>query len=415
MAAARILVVDDDVETRQLLGEELRDPAALLATAQDLSEQNAVRETDAASKDGTGLNRVKRELEESQALHRVVIESSRDLIAVLDLEGTIRLVSRSAENLLGYTQQELLGRPFGDLVHPEDLEDAAKALRDALSSEESALTVVRVRTSDGSYRLLEGIASAGFGLDSIPTFIVISSRDVTERVRLEQHVRDAQKMEAVGRLAGGVAHDFNNLLMVIRGYGEQVRRRVGRGEDVADDLEEMLAAVARAADLTGQLLALGRRQVLDPEALDLGEALSETTELLRRLIGEDIELQTTAPSEPVLVRVDRTQIEQVIVNLAVNARDAVPNGGRISIEVAVGPTRADALLRVTDNGPGIDAETAAQIFEPFFTTKGAQGTGLGLATVHGIVTQSGGEITVQSELGRGTTFEISLPRIDFAP
>jgi signal transduction histidine kinase len=219
-------------------------------------------------------------------------------------------------------------------------------------------------------------------------------------------------MEAIGRLAGGIAHDFNNLLLAIRGFGELALRRLAHGEDDASaDIEDMLDAASRAADLTRQLLALSRRQVTRPELLDLRSVVDQMVKLLRRLIGDSVELSTAWPNDPVLVKADQAQLEQVIVNLAVNARDAMPDGGRLSIEVIADSVtdQRRALLIVSDCGVGMDAETTARIFEPFFTTKGELGTGLGLATVHGIVTQTGGEIAVESTPGSGTTFTIALP------
>jgi two-component system cell cycle sensor histidine kinase/response regulator CckA len=242
-------------------------------------------------------------------------------------------------------------------------------------------------------------------------------RDVSERVlqeerrrSLEEQLVQSQKLEAIGQLAGGIAHDFNNLLLGIRGFGELALRRLERGEpEAAGDIEEMLTAADRAADLTRQLLAFGRRQVLHPEVLDLGEVVTEMDRLLRRLIGERVELFTRCADGPVLVEADRGQLEQVVANLAVNARDAMPDGGRLVLDVQIAPDGKHAMLLVSDNGCGMDAETVARAFEPFFTTKGAYGTGFGLATVHGIISQSGGRISVESEPGRGTTFSIALP------
>jgi signal transduction histidine kinase/ActR/RegA family two-component response regulator len=241
-------------------------------------------------------------------------------------------------------------------------------------------------------------------------------RDITRQRALEEELALSRKMEVVGRLAGGVAHDFNNLLLAIRGYGELALRRIERhDEGAATDVGEMLKAAERGADLTRQLLAVGRKQPLNTEVLDLTACLSQIEPLLRRVIGEDVELAFGCAPGPVHIRADRSQIEQVILNLAVNARDAMPDGGRLAIHLAVaGNATAGEIpegrvrLRVADTGVGMSTETASRIFEPFYTTKGDRGTGLGLATVHGIVTQSGGHIEVSTEPGKGTCFDIFL-------
>ena len=359
--------------------------------------------------DVTELRGVQAELDESRALHRVVIESSHDVLAVLDLDGTIRLVSRSIENTLGYTQQELVGCSFTELLHPDDQQAAQTAMEAALRGEEPSVGRSRTIAKDGSIRLWDGTLAPGRGKDGEASFLVANAHDVTSQVQLEDQLRQAQKMEAVGRLAGGVAHDFNNLLLVIRGYAELALQKVEGHDDHSAEIGEVVAAAERAASLTGQLLAFSRRQVMNTEILDLRDVVADMVTLLRRLISEDVELTTVWPNEPTLIHADRTQIEQVIANLAVNARDAMPNGGHLLIEVARTADQRQALLVVRDDGTGMDAATGAQIFEPFFTTKGAAGTGLGLSMVHGIISQNGGQVAVDSDPGQGTTFTISLP------
>jgi PAS domain S-box-containing protein len=250
--------------------------------------------------------------------------------------------------------------------------------------------------------------------------------DITDRRQLEQQLIQAQKMEAVGRLAGGVAHDFNNLLTIINGYAELLTKRSSPEDPRQRQFNEILMAGERAASLTGQLLAFGRRQVLNPIVVDLSSVLADTEEMLRRLIGEDVELVTTLRPDLGRVKVDPGQIEQVIMNLAVNARDAMPEGGKFLIETSNVEVDEDfarchsnmapgkyVMLAATDTGCGMDRETQARIFEPFFTTKGqGKGTGLGLAMVYGIVKQSGGFIWVSSEPGRGSTFEIYFPCLE---
>jgi nitrogen-specific signal transduction histidine kinase/ActR/RegA family two-component response regulator len=251
------------------------------------------------------------------------------------------------------------------------------------------------------------------------------AQDITERRRLEQQLRQAQKMEAVGQLAGGVAHDFNNLLMVIMGYAGDLAEHLGSNDPLRGKAEEIGKAGQRAASLTRQLLAFSRQQVLEPKVLNLNSVVEDVRKMLGRLINEDIELITALDPELGRAKADQGQIEQVIVNLAVNARDAMPLGGTLTIKTAnvkVNETFARQHLpmspgsfiglTVTDTGIGMDAETQSHVFEPFFTTKErGKGTGLGLATVYGVVKQSGGFIWVSSELGKGTTFEIFFPRV----
>jgi two-component system, cell cycle sensor histidine kinase and response regulator CckA len=264
------------------------------------------------------------------------------------------------------------------------------------------------------------------GADGEVQGAVCMALDVTDRKQLEEQFRQAQKMEAVGRLAGGIAHDFNNLLMVIQGYADLMTDRLPEGDALRRNAEQIQMAAQRATSLTRQLLAFSRKQMLAPKVLNIQSVVVDMEKILRRLIGEDVELQTSAAADLGLVKADRSQLEQVIMNLAVNARDAMPKGGRLTIETAnveldasFGETPAVVvpgkyvLLAVTDNGSGMDAETQAHIFEPFFTTKEkGKGTGLGLATVYGIVKQSGGYVWVYSEMGRGTAFKIYLPRIE---
>jgi PAS domain S-box-containing protein len=250
------------------------------------------------------------------------------------------------------------------------------------------------------------------------------AEDVTERRALEQQLRQSQKMEAVGRLAGGIAHDFNNLLMVISGYSEFLLERLGAEPHLRGPAQEIASAAERASSLTRQLLAFSRKQMLAPRIINLNDIATENLKMLNRMIGEDIDLVMTPAPKLWPVRADSGQIEQVIMNLAVNARDAMPSGGRLTIETSNvtldeeyarlhGPSKPGdyVMVAVTDTGVGMDPDTQSHIFEPFFTTKGPKGTGLGLSTVYGIIKQSGGYIWVYSEVGRGTTFKIYLPRV----
>jgi PAS domain S-box-containing protein len=349
-------------------------------------------------------------LRESETLHRGIVEASSDVITVVGFDGRIEMISPAAERVLGRTPAELVGREFADLVHPDDIEGAMSTFARALS--ETTSTTVRALHADGSFVTLESTTTPIVGPDGRPERLLGTVRDVTERLSLEEQLRHAQKMESIGRLAGGIAHDFNNLLTAIRGYAELLLIDLEHDAPARESAAEIARAAGRAASLTGQLLAFSRKQVLRPQELDLNEIVSSMSSMLARMLGEDVVLATALDEELWPTLADPTQVEQVVVNLAVNARDAMPNGGRLTIRTAnaeldSGPHVA---LVVADTGEGMDAATVERIFEPFFTTKeiGA-GTGLGLATVDGIVAQSGGSVDVTSEPGAGTTFTIWLP------
>ena len=375
-------------------------------------EDGSLLYTVAQIEDVTELRQAQRELAEGEALRRLVFEGSRDMLGIFDPDGTLQLVSPAVEVLLGHDPASLLGQNFAAFIHPDDLQACLAAVAAALDGEPSSSFRARFRAADDSYRLFEGTVSPGRGSDGEVSYLVSNSRDVTERVALEDQFRHAQKMEVVGRLAGGVAHDFNNLLLAIRGYAELARLAAAEGTDNTAEIDEIMMAAGRAGGLTAQLLAFSRRQVLNPVLLDLGAVVTEMVSMLRRLIHGNVELVTQLLERPALVRADRAQMEQVIANLTVNASDAMPDGGTLTIEIGPSPDGQTLLLVVRDTGTGMDAATASQIFEPFFTTKGAGGTGLGLSMVHGIVNQSGGSIAVESTPGEGTTLLIELPLAD---
>ncbi len=369
---------------------------------------------------------IRRQVLEQEKLFRLITENAGDMIAVIDSSGNRLYASPSYEKVLGYSSHELLGSAL-DQIHPEDRPLVDDAGNEARQTGFGRRIEYRMRHKDGTWRYLESTASAIRDGDSAFEKLVVVNRDITARRRLEEQFRQAQKMEAVGRLSGGIAHDFNNLLGVIIGYAETLKDRTPATDHEA--VEEILKAGQRAASLTRQLLAFSRQQVLEPKVLDLNHVISDTEKMLRRLVGEDISFVTRLEAHLGAVKADPVQIGQILMNLVVNARDAMPEGGELLIETANAvmdetfvrrypypvKTGSYAQLAVTDTGVGMDLETQAHIFEPFFTTKGKDtGTGLGLATVYGVVKQSGGYIEVISELGMGTTFKIYLPRVDEA-
>jgi len=327
-------------------------------------------------------------LRDSELRYRGVVENARDLICTCDLDGRILAINQAGLDLTGHARQELFGRKLFD---PGSAEAA-------------------VVTRDGRTIVLE-LASWPEYRDNVPIAIQAIGRDVTERRRLEEELRQAQKMESVGKLAGGIAHDFNNLLTAIIGYAALAEAEQVPGTPLHEWIEQIRRSGEQAATLTSQLLAFGRRQVLRPVDLDLNAVVDDIQKMLRRLIGEQIELVVQLAPDLPRVRADRSQVEQVIVNLVVNARDAMSRGGRLTIRTHdATPPGAFAALTVDDTGEGIAPEILERIFEPFFTTKPAgRGTGLGLSMVYGIVKQSGGWIWVYSEPGQGTVFKIYFP------
>jgi len=377
------------------------------------------------------IQRMRRQLSEREELYRLISENAEDLIAVIDADGNRIYTSPGYERLFGYTQEELQGGPIADQVHPEDRERILQARKEAFQTGTRFRLEFRFRRKDGEWRILESTGGAVLNAQGIAEKLVAVSRDITDRKHAEEilrqreeQLRQAQKMEAVGRLSGGIAHDFNNLLGVIIGYSEDIELRVAPGDPLRKNAEEIRKAGERAAALTQQLLAFSRQQVLQPNILALNHLVSDMGKMLQRLIGAHIELSANLDPKLGSIKADQSQIEQVLVNLVVNARDAMPEGGVLLIETSsvyldeaqarslpfLRPGR-HALLTVTDTGVGMDEETQRHIFEPFFTTKEVgKGTGLGLATVYGIVKQSGGYIDVVSTLGKGTTFTVYLPR-----
>jgi PAS domain S-box-containing protein len=372
-----------------------------------------------------------RQLNEQYELFRLIGDSAADMIAVVDMNGRRLYNSPSYQRVLGYSSEELEGTASFEQIHPDDRPLVKEAAQEARRTGLGRKVEYRFRHKDGTWRILESTASVIRNAAGEPAKMIIVNRDITERKQAEKELRESQlrqsqKMEALGRLSGGIAHDFNNLLGVIIGYTEVLEVPAIEEDLRLKGVREIKKAGQRAASLTRQLLAFSRQQVLEPKVLDLNGVVTDIENMLRRVIGEDIELITTLDASLGRALADQGQIEQVIMNLAANARDAMPNGGKLTIETAnvtvdeavsrqapeVRPGRY-VLLSVSDSGVGMDAETQAHIFEPFFTTKErGSGTGLGLATVYGVVKQSNGFIWVHSEPASGTLFEIYLPLVE---
>ena len=370
------------------------------------------------------IHRFRMRLVAQEELFRLIGENAVDMIAVVTADGQRLYNSPSYQKALGYSAEELEKTSAYDQIHPDDIGAVTTAAQEARTTGVGRRLEYRVRHKNGEWRVLESTASAVRNAEGAVEKLVIVNRDITERRDLEQQLVLSQRLEAVGKLSGGIAHDFNNLLGVIIGYAEALQESISADDPQREAIDEIQKAGQRAAALTQQLLAFSRKQVLEPKILDANSIIVDMQKMLRRLIGEDIELKFNLPANLGKVRADRGQLEQVILNLAVNARDAMPRGGELRIETSnaelgeedaaryryVNPGRY-VVLRVSDTGTGMDAETQSHIFEPFFTTKEkGKGTGLGLATVYGIVKQSDGYIWVDSEPGKGTTFRIYLPR-----
>jgi two-component system, cell cycle sensor histidine kinase and response regulator CckA len=354
-----------------------------------------------------------------------LFENANDLISTCDLDGRLTSANGAFARLSGHARPELIGMKFDQLYTADSVSRAKEMRRRKLEGEMRATTYeMEMVAKDGGSVPIE-VSTRLIVEGGKPVGTQSIGRDLSERKLLEEELRQAQKMEAVGQFAGGIAHDFNNLLSVISGYTEILLRRLGREGEESKEIVEINKAAERAARLTRQLLAYSRKQLLEPRVLDLNDLVSEAQTMLERVIGENIEFSTTLADDLGCISADQGQIEQIIMNLVVNARDAMPQGGTLLLETC-NVTRADlptstrsdttagdyVLLAVTDTGHGMDAATAARIFEPFYTTKARDvGTGLGLSTVYGIVKQSGGHIEVESEPGMGTSFRLYFPQV----
>jgi PAS domain S-box-containing protein len=397
------------VSTGSTLLDEAEQATSYIGIARDVTEEKRAQEA----------------ILESEQRFRGVFEAASVGIALVRPDGGFLRVNRAFGRIVGRSEDDLARGNVRELAlwsGEEDPEGIARVLTGWSDGEQAERAMTR---PDGAEAWVSVHTSVLRGPKGDPRYAILVLNDQTENRRLQSELLQAQKMEAVGRLAGGVAHDFNNMLQTILGYTDMLLARTDAAADLAEDLEEIRRAAQRSAELTRQLLAFARKQTINPELLDLNETVSGVLRMLHRLIGEDIEL-TWKPRSDGCVRMDPVQVDQILANLVVNARDAIVDGGRIVIEtdsVDVGAEDIEhspdsqpgpyVLLSVSDNGKGMDAETLAQVFEPFFTTKPTdQGTGLGLATVYGIVKQNGGFIHVESQPSSGTVFRVYLPRQD---
>jgi two-component system, cell cycle sensor histidine kinase and response regulator CckA len=378
---------------------------------------------DAIGQMASRLKTLEATLQERQNWFGLLLEHASDLIFTLDGEWRIGSASPSLPRFLGWPPDQMRGRPLAEFLHPDDAEAALAAFEAIASGADPGEPVAfRLLHVDGRWRSVEALADRPRNWSG-PERVVVTARDLGPRERLERELAEARRMEVVGRFAGGVAHDFDNLLTAIQGYTSLLLRDVRPGDPQREGLEEIRRSSERAAGLTRQILAFGRRQVHESEPIDPNQLVSNLARLLPPLIGEDLSLITVLAPNVGMVRADPGQLEQVVMNLVVNARDAMPDGGRLTIATAndeiveydsrAGPELPPGYyvtLTVRDTGKGIDPEVLPSIFEPFFTTKPERrALGLGLATVYGIVKQCEGHVEVESVPGRGTSVRVYLP------
>ena len=398
----------------------IADGTIVLSVIRDISDRKRIEED--LRRASEELDRRKsRELRDSQNRLALIVDSSQDAIIGKNLDGIITQWNKGAEHMYGYSAQEMIGRPITVLC-PKDRVDEIPGILDRIRQGERVDYFESLRVTKDGQRLDVSISVSPIhdGEGKVVGASAIA-RNITAQKKIEDQLRQSQKMEAVGRLAGGVAHDFNNLLGIVTACSELLRGRVDdRGVEYIGNIRE---AAKRGASLTRQLLAFSRRQPVQAQLLDLNERLTQVSRLLTPVMGDDVEIVLLPCSASAVVEMDAGQLDQVVINLAMNARDAMPHGGRLIIDTRVldldevfsreHPAMTAGryvMMAISDNGIGMDDATRSRIFEPFFTTKEmGKGTGLGLATVYGIVKQSGGDIWVYSEPNRGTTFKIYLP------
>ncbi len=396
------------------------DGTMVLSVIRDISDRMRIEEE--LRRVNEELDRRKsRELRDSQNRLALIVDSSQDAIIGKNLEGIVTHWNKGAEHIYGYTAQEMIGRSIS-LLAPDDRADEIPAILQKIRNGERLEYFESVRVTKDKRHLNVSISvSPIYDAEGKVVGASTIARNITAQKKIEDQLRQSQKMEAIGRLAGGVAHDFNNLLGIVTACSELLRNRVDANS--AEYIDNIREAAKRGASLTRQLLAFGRRQPVQAQVLDLNQRLKEVSKLLRPLMGDGVEIVLLPRAATAIVEADPGHLDQIVINLAVNARDAMPHGGRLILETAVfdfdesfareHPTISGGryvMLAVSDSGTGIDETTRSRIFEPFFTTKEmGKGTGLGLATVYGIVQQNGGHVWVYSEPGHGTTFKIYLP------
>jgi hypothetical protein len=397
----------------------------VLSAIRDVSDRKRIEEQLRRAHEELDQRR-SRQLRDSQNRLALIVDSSEDAIIAKNLDGIITHWNKGAERIYGYKADEMIGKSISILA-PKDRTDEIPGILEKIRRGERVEYFESVRVTKDGQRLNVSISvSPIYDADGKIVGASAIARDITSQKRTEDQLRQAQKMEAVGRLAGGVAHDFNNILGIIIACSELLRTRVDPSTGWLEYIDNIRKAADRGASLTKQLLSFSRKQAVHPILFDLNDRLKEVTKLLHPLMGDDVQIAILPRAPSAIVEIDPSQLDQVVLNLAVNARDAMPNGGRLIIETAIQefdeafarthqPLNAGryVMLAVSDNGSGMDQVTVTRIFEPFFTTKEiGKGTGLGLATVYGIVKQGGGNIWVYSEPGRGTTFKVYLPCAD---
>ncbi|MBN1877124.1 MAG: PAS domain S-box protein [Anaerolineae bacterium] len=366
---------------------------------------------------------------ESEEKYRELVEGTSDLIVHTDKYGNFTFVNHMAETMLGFPPEACIGMSAFEFVHPDDREMTITWFNNCVAQKIKQAKIENRQVNAKTGKSYTVLWSSAFHFDNSGHLVGVGNiaRDITESKRLEAQLQQAQKMESIGRLAGGIAHDFNNILVPINLYTEMAMRRLAPDSKLYANMQVIREAAGRAADLTRQILAFSRKQVLEMQVLNLNTIVVEFQKMLQHLIREDIEFQTILDPNLYWINADKGQIEQVLMNLVVNARDAMPTSGKLIIETTnvyldkayvekyagVETVGHYVMLSVSDTGQGMDAETQQRLFEPFFTTKEwGKGTGLGLSTVFGIIKQHGGHIWVYSELGKGTTFKIYLPRAE---